>query len=310
MKLIIGTTNIQPMSPRPVVAIGNFDGLHLGHRAILQQAVERAAASGGTAVALTFDPHPAHLLAPERETKMLYSFQTKMRLIESTGVDATCVVDFDADFAQQSPQAFIGDFLLKRLNVAEVVVGENYRFGKNREGGIETLRAFGGHFSVTCVEPVEVDGIVVSSSRIRAALQAGDVRLTGRMLGRPFATSGKVIKGEGRGRSLGFPTANLRLPNESVPGSGIYAARIDTLRAEAVRPHDGIVYIGTASTFQKSEIRLEAHLFDFDGDLYDQRLLVHFIDRVRPDQTFSDTADLIRQMHVDVEQAKKILADF
>jgi len=311
MDLIIGTPNIQPMSPSPVVAVGNFDGVHLGHQAILRQAVARAAAQGGVAAALTFEPHPSRVLAPEREMRHLYPFQTKMRLIESAGIARTYVADFDAAFARQSPEAFAEQFLSARLGCREVIVGRDYRFGKNREGDLDRLIALGraSGFSVVSVAPVAVDGVTVSSSRIRAALGAGDVARAGQMLGRHYATRGKVIRGDGVGKTLGFPTANLRLPNELIPGPGIFAARIDLLRAEGVVRHDGVVYIGDRPTFGKTERRMEASLFDFDGDLYDRRLVIHFIDRVRGDMAFPNTADLIARMQMDVEEAKRLLAD-
>lgn len=310
MALIIGTPNIQPTSPPPVVAVGNFDGVHLGHQAILREAVARAAVQGGVAAALTFEPHPSRVLVPEREMRHLYPFQTKMRLIESAGIVRTYVADFDATFARQSPETFAEQFLSARLGCREVVVGRDYRFGKNREGDLDRLIALGqaSGFSVFPVAPVAIDGVTVSSSKIRAALGAGDVALAGRMLGRHYATRGKVIRGDGLGKTLGFPTANIRLPNELIPCPGIFAARIDLLRAEGVIRYNGVVYIGDRPTFGKTERRLETYLFDFDGDLYDRRLVVHFIDRVRGDLAFGNTADLIARMQVDVDEAKCLLA--
>ena len=309
MELIIGTPNLRTMSPSPVVAVGNFDGVHLGHQAILRQAVARAAAGGGVAAVLTFEPHPSRILAPNREIRHLYPFQTKMRLIESAGIARTYVADFDTAFAQQSPETFAKRFLSERLGCREVIVGRDYRFGKDREGTLDHLIALGRTcgFSVVSVEPVTIDGVTVSSSRIRAALSAGDVALAGRMLGRRYATRSKVIRGDGVGKTLGFPTANLRLPNELIPGPGIFAVRIDLLRAEGVLRYDGVVYIGDRPTFGKTERRMEAYLFDFDGDLYDRRLMIHFIDRVRGDIAFGNTADLIARMRMDVDEARHLL---
>jgi len=310
MELIIGTPNIQPMSPSPVVAVGNFDGVHLGHQAILRQAVARAVAQGGVAAVLTFEPHPSRILAPEREIRHLYPSQTKMRLIESAGIQRIYIADFDAAFARQSPETFAEQFLSARLGCREVVVGRDYRFGKNREGDLDRLIALGraSGFSVTSVAPVAINGVTVSSSRIRMAIGTGDVAMAGRMLGRYYATQCKVIRGDGLGKTLGFPTANLRLPNELIPSPGIFAARIDLLRAEGALRHDGVVYIGNRPTFGKTERRMEAYLFDFDGDLYDRRLRLHFVDRVRGDLAFGSTAELITRMQMDVDEAKRLLA--
>ncbi len=314
MKLAIGTPNIQPPGGHPVVAIGNFDGLHLGHQAILRQAVAHARTRAALAVALTFEPHPTQVLAPEREMRLLYPFQTKIRLIEALGVDMTFVADFNAAFARQSPEVFAQSILRDRIGCRTVVVGRDYRFGKDRAGDVATLTALGRTlgFEVISTDPVGMDGIPVRSSRIRALLHEGDVALAARLLGRHYAVSGKVIRGDGRGKSLGFPTANIRLPNEVIPGPGIYAARIHVLRAEGPRAFDGAVYLGANPTFHqgeahRSEIRLEAHLLDFDGDLYDRRLQVTFVDRVRGDEAFANPDALIQQMRRDVERARALL---
>jgi riboflavin kinase/FMN adenylyltransferase len=311
MKLWIGTANIKPVKAYPVVAIGNFDGLHRGHQAILSKTIQRARENNGTAVVLTFEPHPFKVLNPERDFKLLNTFQIKVRLIESTGIDVCFTAEFNEAFALQTPYEFVKNYLHDKIGCKEVVVGKNFRFGKDRAGTLDDLIRFGKEFGFKVLppDPVWVDEMVVSSSRIRQGVQEGDVALVGKMMGRYYEMEGKVLHGDGMGEALGYPTANFRLPNELVPREGVYAARVSLLRTEGLRALEGIVYIGSKPTFEKREIRMEVHLFNFKEDLYGRRLLVTFIEWIREDVKFRDKASLVHQIGEDIEKAKLILKE-
>jgi len=311
MKLWIGTANIKPVKAYPVVAIGNFDGLHRGHQAILSQTLQRARENNGTAVVLTFEPHPFKVLHPERDFKLLNTFQIKVRLIESTGIDVCFTAEFNKAFSGQTPYEFAKNYLHDKIGCKEVVVGKNFRFGKDRAGTLDDLIGFGQEFGFKVIppEPVWVDELVVSSSRIRQRIQVGDVGLAGKMLGRYYEMEGKVLHGDGMGKALGYPTANFRLPNELVPGEGIYAARVSLLKTEGVKVFDAVVYIGSKPTFEKKDVRMEVHLFNFEEDIYGRRLLVSFVEWIREDAKFPDEAALIRQIGEDIEKAKLILKE-
>ncbi len=310
MQLIIGTPNIQPLSQRPVLAIGNFDGLHRGHQAILARTVAQARKMGVPAAVLTFEPHPARILAPEREFRLLDTFQEKMRRIESAGLDVAFVTEFDPPFSEQSPETFVRHFLCDKIACGAVVVGEKFCFGKGRAGTVTDLVRLGASlgFEVFAEPPVFVAGAVVSSSRIRTSIQEGAVSLAAGMMGRFYTLRGKVVPGDGMGARLGFPTANLRLPQEMVPKTGIYAVRADILNAEGIVSRDGVAYIGSRPTFGEKPVRLEVHLFGWRETLYDKRLVVSFVDRIRDDRKFDNEAALILQMEQDAAQARAILS--
>ncbi len=309
MQIVIGTLNIRPIAKYPVVAIGNFDGFHLGHQAILAHAVSRAKETKGSAVVLTFEPHPLKVLAPDKALRLLYPFQTKMRLIEAAGIDVVCVAEFNKKFLQHTPHEFAKEFLHDKIGCKEVIVGKNFRFGKGRAGGVDDLIRFGKEFGFRVIAegPVLVDGLTVSSSKIRESIGKGDVKLAGKLLGRAYILEGKVIHGDHTGKALGFPTANFPLPNELVPKNGIYAARITILKAEGPLTRDGVVYIGPRPTFKERETQVEAHLFDYNENLYGKRVIVTLIDWIRGDETFHDLNALTRQMEKDAEKARSIL---
>ncbi|MFQ5587480.1 MAG: bifunctional riboflavin kinase/FAD synthetase [Nitrospiria bacterium] len=311
MKLLIGASNIKPNLDYPVVAIGNFDGIHLGHQAILAKAISRAKANNGNAVVLTFEPHPRRYFFPEQTFKLLNTFQMKTRIIESFGVDVCYTSEFNKSFAELSPEAFATEFLHKKIGAKEVVIGQNFRFGKDRAGSVEDLIRFGETlgFSVITPDPVLVEDRVVSSSEIRKLLGEGNVALAAKMLGRYYTLEGKVIRGDEMGQALGFPTANLRLPNELIPKKGIYAARADFLKTDGFGTKDGVVYIGSKPTFDKKVLSLEVHLFDFEKDLYEKRLRVTLIDWIRDDEYFGSEAALIDQIKKDIENAKTVLTE-
>ncbi len=313
MVLVVGTPNIKRIEPHPVVAIGNFDGVHLGHQQILSEAVRRAKEAGGKAVAVTFEPHPFRVLHPEQEFRPLTTFQIKSRLIEGAGIEFLLVADFTLAFASQSPEEFVKTFLLDRMGAAAVVVGENFAFGRDRSGRAEDLLRLGREqgLAVHLAPPVVVDGALASSTRIRTLLLEGNVRLANHLLGRPYSLEGKVIPGEGRGRELGYPTANFRPPVDLIiPKDGVYAARVMKLAATGPQTVEGIVYIGRRPTFAGKETLIEVNLFDpaaGSEPLLGKRFLISFVDQIRGEMEFPSATELISQMEKDVEIAKERL---
>lgn len=294
---------------RTVVTVGNFDGVHLGHRAILGRVTARAQELGSQPVALTFDPHPVKVLRPEVDLPLLTTPEQKFQLLQEAGMEAVVVLPFSPEFAAIPAREFVVRYLVERLKAREVVVGHDYSFGRQREGNIDLLKELGQTlgFSVQVVWAVEVNGAVVSSSLIRAMLRLGKVEEAGELLGRPYGVSGRVIAGKGRGaRVLGIPTANLRPENDLLPASGIYAV--------AVRWGDkflpGVANIGTCPTFDgETALSLEVHIFAFAGDLYGEKLGVEFIARLREERRFPSVEALGAQIRTDIQTARQVLQE-
>jgi riboflavin kinase / FMN adenylyltransferase len=293
----------------PVLAVGNFDGVHLGHQAILRKVVQRAKEVKGTALALTFDPHPVKVLAPDRHFSMLTSFSEKARLLEGLGLDSLICLSFTREFSEQKPREFIENILHQAVRAREVYVGKNFAFGHGREGSAEDLRIIGQSLGiqVSIIEPVLLDDTMVSSSTLRSLLNDGRVAEAALLLGRIYELEGVVVGGERRGRLLGFPTANLQPPPELIPKPGVYAAQVtETGSRNVVRPIRAIAYIGSRPTFGPGDQAIEVHLFKYEGDLYRQRLRVAFIERVRDEMTFTGPEELAQQIKRDVERAQRI----
>ncbi len=308
MKILVGTEEITPITPYPVVAIGNFDGLHIGHQALLQKTVERAKEKNGTSVVLTFWPHPSAILAPKQPTQLLSPFEEKRDLIASCGIDVVLFVEFSKEFAHQTPAQFAKNLLAEKVGCKEVFVGAQFAFGKNRSGKFSDLITLGKQFGfeVFSQKSVLLNKTLVSSSTIRTLLLSGDVGLAAKMLSRPYALEGEVIRGDGAGKKLGFATANMNLPGRIIPKEGIYAARTTLLNDHSL--HDSVVYIGSKPTFhEKGEVQIEAHLFDYDKNLYGKKLKVAFLEWIRGDKTFDTSADLVKQMVKDTKKARAIL---
>jgi riboflavin kinase / FMN adenylyltransferase len=279
------------------VAVGSFDGVHLGHREVIR----------GSDSVLTFDPHPSSVVAPQHTPKLLTPLAVKAELIEALGVAETIVIPFDADFAKRSARDFIDDVLLGALDATYVSVGENFRFG-NRAMGDPRMLAEDERFSTRVVPLLEVEGEIVSSSHIRGLVLAGEVDQATRFLGAPFQLRGEVVHGDERGRELGFPTANL-IPDDTLvcPGHGVYACLADTGTDTGVLP--AAVNIGVRPTFVTGRGELiEAYILDFDGDLYGKQLRLDFLARLRGERRFSSAEDLVEQMHRDVERTREIAA--
>jgi riboflavin kinase/FMN adenylyltransferase len=293
---------------RAVATIGVFDGVHRGHQQIIGHAVKRAGELGVSSVVVTFDPHPAEVVRPGSHPAVLTEPGRKAELIEALGVDVLCVIPFTAEFSRLSPEAFVHDALVEHLHTALVVVGENFRFGHKQAGDVELLgrlgRTFG--FAVEGATLVADEGTVFSSTYIRSCVDAGDVAAAARALGRPHRLEGVVVRGDQRGRELGFPTANLLVPaNAAVPADGIYAAWLNRDRDGARRP--AAVSVGTNPTFSGKERRVEAFVLDFEGDLYGERVSLDFVDRLREQRVYQGIAPLIAQIAEDVEQTRDVL---
>ena len=300
---------------RPVVvALGTFDGVHLGHRAVLGQARAAASALGGRSVALTFDPHPRQVIAPPAGPFLLTTLEERLQLLAALGLDAAVVVTFDDALRRTPPEGWV-ERLVGTVRPVEVVTGTTYRYGRDRAGTVEDLSASGRRygFAVSAVPPTVAGGAPVSSTRIRGLLRNGAVEEAGRLLGRPYAVRGRVVAGDGRGRRLGFPTANLQPPAEKLlPGSGVYAGLARLHGAGGGEEPTGgwaaAVNVGTRPTFGAGPLTVEAYLLDFSGDLYGRELEVTFLRRLRDEAAFGRVEDLVRQIAEDVQQVRALLA--
>jgi riboflavin kinase/FMN adenylyltransferase len=290
----------------PVLTLGNFDGVHRGHQAILRRVAEVAHASGGEAVAMTFNPHPVAVLHPERAPQLITSLRDRIRLMAAAGIDVLVVQHFTPTFAALSAEAFIERVVVRRLRATRLVVGHSVSFGHERRGDAALLTELGRRFGFAAevVGPVRVAAHDVSSSAVRRAIAAGDVVLAAALLGRPHRLEGRVVHGQRRGATIGFPTANVRVRVGMSPPDGVYAVR--------VRHRDawlgGVANIGTNPTFGELPRTLEAHLFDFDADLYGERIGIAFVERLRGEIAFSSVEALVAQIGRDAEQARAILA--
>ncbi|OGQ72733.1 MAG: riboflavin biosynthesis protein RibF [Deltaproteobacteria bacterium RIFCSPLOWO2_12_FULL_60_16] len=291
---------------RPVLTLGNFDGIHLGHQALLQHVVEDAKALGGHSVVLTFEPHPLQLLAPERAPRLILTHKDKMILLQSFGVDAVVIQAFNAAFAKVEAEEFMQRHLVGRLGVRKMWVGRDLRFGKGRKGRVEDLIRWGGRsgFEVGIVEPVELGGVRVSSSRIRSLIERGDVRQAERFLGRLHFVTGRVARGHQRGRQLGFPTANIAPRTEVLPLDGIYATFLEA----DDRLWPSVTNIGVNPTFGEGPRTVESYVFDFADDLYGRTVKLFFVQRLREEQKFSSAETLVEQMREDVRRAQEVLS--
>ena len=306
MKIVRGLGELKkaPLA-NPVVTLGNFDGVHLGHQAIFKQVVARALELDGTSVAFTFEPHPLKVLSPLRSPRLLSTFREKMEQIEASGMDAVICARFTPEFASQNPEDFVRDVLVGGVGVRDLFVGHDYAFGKDRKGDINFLRDAGARygFGLHVVGPVRVEGIVVSSTKIRQLIMDGEVCLASKLLGRPYSIEGTVVHGHSRGHEIGFPTANLTTPNELPPRDGVYAV---TISVEG-REYKGVANIGKNPTFGDLALSYEVHIFDFDKDLYGRHLKMAFVKRVRDEVKFKSVEELKKQIAKDVERVRAIL---
>lgn len=291
--------------PKPVLTLGNFDGIHLGHQALLQRVVQDAKARDGRSVVLTFEPHPLMILAPQRAPRLILTHKDKMVLLQSYGVDAVIIQPFNSAFANVEAEAFVRGYLVERLKVHKMWVGKDLRFGKGRKGRVEDLIRWGaeGGFEVGIVGPVHLGGVRISSSRIRDLIKRGDVHEVQGFLGRYHFASGRVIPGYQRGRQLGFPTANIVTRTGMLPSDGIYATFLEVDR----RLWPSVTNIGVNPTFGGGPRTIESYIFDFSGDLYGRSVKLFFVKRIREEKKFPTPEDLVGQMKKDALGAQEIL---
>ncbi|WP_342657691.1 bifunctional riboflavin kinase/FAD synthetase [Sphingomonas sp. NY01] len=306
MQRLDGDAPVPPMLAGGIVALGNFDGFHLGHQAVVGAAVARARGEGRPAIVATFDPHPVRLFRPDTPPFRLTTLAQRARLFAEAGADAMVVFRFDAALAALSAEAFVTERLMERLRVGGVVTGEDFTFGARKSGNVAILRALGAvhGFSTQAIGPVTLDGEPVSSSRIRAHLRLGEARAAARLLTRPFAIQGLVQHGDKVGRTIGYPTANVDMGKYLRPAYGIYAVRG---RLADGRVLDGAANLGIRPSFDPPKELLEPHFFDFAGDLYGERIEVELVDYLRPEAKFDSLDALVAQMDADCARARAIL---
>jgi riboflavin kinase / FMN adenylyltransferase len=300
-------------TPRIAVAIGNFDGVHRGHRALLDEAGARARQRGGPSAVLTFAPHPARLFAPAKAPPLIMSLERRLELFAAAGIDLAIVEAFTPSFAAIGADEFVRRVLAQDLAAGDLVVGYDFSFGRGRAGSVTRLAALGAELGlgVAVIPPVTIDGILCSATRVRELCVEGDVRRAAALLSRPVEIEGRVVRGAARGRTLGFPTANIVPEGELVPKPGIYAARTRLLEGPgAGAVHQTALSIGRNPTFTGpgtgAPVSVEAYLLDFDGDLYDRRVRLEILDRLRDERRFESVDALIAQITADVARVRAL----
>ncbi len=305
MKVHFKLEKLNESVPNPIITLGNFDGVHLGHQEIFRVLREEADACSGTTVVVTFEPHPLKVLCPERAPRLITTLEEKIQRIRSCGMDRLLCVPFTQEFATWAPGRFVEEILVGKLFARKVLVGEDFRFGKDRKGDLVYLRKAGTRhgFSVRKIKPVRVSGREASSTRVRYSVLKGLIRESSELLGRPYHISGIVEEGEKRGRELGFPTANLRSEAELLPPNGVYAVRAILGRKRFA----AVANLGTKPTFAGSRFCIEVHLFDFNRDIYGEPMRIQFVDWIREERTFSGARDLVHQIQEDAQKAREAL---
>jgi len=293
------------------VTVGTFDGVHAGHRVLINQVIESAKSIDGRSVIVTFHPHPREIISPGKAgIKLLSTLEERRQLLSEIGIDEMIVIPFNRDFSLLSSEEFVRNVIWEKIGVKEFVIGYDHQFGRNREGTIETVEALGKElgFDVKVVSRQEVGNKTVSSSAIRKALQEqGDVKLASKLLERPYLLNGTVVHGDSRGREIGYPTANIKPehPNKAIPKNGVYAVRVKIENGF----YNGMMNIGIRPTFDGTVETLEVHIFDFDRDIYGNTIQVHFIDRIRDEKKFTGQDELVQQLRQDKIKSKEILKE-
>lgn len=310
MKLIENIYNIKKPYKNAVITIGNFDGVHIGHQALFHEVIEKADAISGTSIVMTFEPHPMRVLKQNSHPPLITLYEQKSELIESSGIDVLICVPFSREFANISARAFVEDILLTRIGMKAIVVGNDYTFGKNREGNLDLLKTYAeSHgFEVIAADWIQtLNGQPgrISSTRARKLIIAGDVSETKKLLGRNYQIRGVVKTGRNRGgRLLGFPTANINLHDELCPKTGIYAVTAEYKN----KIYKGVANIGYSPTFDDNEFAVEVHLLDFTENIYGQKIRVNFVQRIRDEIKFSNISELSDQIKKDIVKAREILS--
>ncbi len=307
MILLTDLDHIPALSPPVILTIGNFDGLHRGHKRVLRKVITRAREEGGTSAVVTFEPHPLKVLHPERAPQLIQTQSQKRDILAHLGIEILLEVPFTPEFSVMSAESF-ARLLAARLQPKEIYIGEDFRFGRGREGNIELLRALQGElgFIAESFPKLQAGGGDVSSSRIRKLLMEGRMEEAVHLLGRPYVVEGVVQRGDGRGRTLGFPTANLAIENELVPAHGVYAVAVD-LGEPALLP--GVANLGTRPTFDKSEVAVEVHCLEGGRDCYGHRIRCLFFKFLRPEVRFGSVAELKAQIALDVQASREFFSE-
>lgn len=304
MQIIRDLNRLNKPFPYPVVTLGNYDGVHLGHRQIFGQVIESARRHNGTAIIFTFEPHPLQVLSPSTCPPLLNTFRRKMELFEIFGIDLVICAEFTREFASTSPEDFVKEILVGKIGAKELFVGYDYAFGRGKQGTTEALIQMSGqyHFKVSVVQAYTLNGEVVSTTRIRELVQEGQMEDVERMLGRFYATEGIVVPGDHRGKSLGFPTANIDPHNQFYPKPGVYAVQVE----HRGRRWNGVANIGTHPTFGEGKVTIEVHVFDFHEEIYGQFVRILYAKRIRDEIAFKDKEALVRQIREDIKAAMEI----
>jgi len=312
LQVIESLDSISKFDQEVVLTFGTFDGVHIGHRAIIKEVVHQAeklglvgARGSCRSVVLSFDPHPMYFLSPEECPLILTTKAKKIELLEEMGVDVAIFAKLEEQISEMSGIDFVEQILVQKLRMKSVVVGYDCTFGRNRTGDSNLLEKLGRkyNFAVKVIAPQKFCGVVVSSTRIRNAIAQNDLNLAKQLLGRRYSIYGEVIKGKGIGKEIGFPTANIDAGNQMLPPSGIYAIRAKLND----KMFDGVLSMGVRPTFGDNQFQIEAHLFDFDGSIYGQMIEIFFIEKIRDEKAFSSVEELINQIKRDIEEAREIL---
>lgn len=311
MEIIFGISQLRRSFTNPVVTLGNFDGVHLGHQRIFEKVKEEASKIGGQGVVITFEPHPLKVLSPQHCPPLLTPFRKKMVLIELSGIETVLCIEFSVAFSKISPHEFFKNILVEKVKVRKIIVGYDYRFGKKRSGDVESLKSMGKRFNVEVevMQALRVDHTIASSSKIRELINNGQVEDASRLLGRDYLIMGKVVEGQKRGHTLGFPTANLEPSDELYPKRGVYAVEVEWNRQR----FQGLANVGLNPTFLPAQMEkegrssLEVHILNFDKEIYGDQLQVHFKKRIRDEIRFDTPSSLIDQIQKDIAWAKENL---
>lgn len=310
MELIENIDQIETPYKNAVITIGNFDGVHIGHQALFHEVIEKADALGGTSIVMTFEPHPSRVLKQNNHPPLITLYEQKVELIESSGIDVLICIPFTKEFAMISAKTFVEDILHTRIGMKAIIVGEDYTFGKNREGNLDLLQTLSKNlgFEVILTQWIQIANGQpgrISSTKTRELVRAGKVEEAQKMLGRHYQIRGTVITGLNRGGELlGFPTANINLIDELCPKTGIYAVTV-TYGGKLFK---GVANIGYSPTFDDKGFAVEVHILDFNDDIYGQKIFINFVKRIRDEIKFTDIADLIDQINKDIVEAREILS--
>ena len=312
MKIIDRLENITQPFKNAVITIGNFDGVHIGHQALFHEVIEKADSIDGTSIAMTFDPHPVRVLQKNNNPPLITLHEQKIELIERTGIEILICIPFTNQFASLSAENFIKSLLIDKIGMKAVVVGGDYTFGKNREGNLAVLKSYAPQlgYEVIVADWIKTARNIsdrISSTKIRELVTAGNLKTASKMLGRHYQIRGRVVRGRDRGgKLLGIPTANINLQDELCPKTGIYAVTVEYDN----RIYKGVANIGYSPTFDDNEFTVEVHLLDFAENIYDEKIRVNFIERIRDEKKFADISELKEQINQDIKTADKILAAY